>query len=256
MIEPEQDPTRVPDAVAIDLWAPDRQLFAALRVDSRRGGRPAALVAADGEVLRAEGPAVELGEGRARVETDRMRLEFELRPVTPTATATAGGLRRSAQLCVAEGTFTWDGKSTPLHAQGVQARSWGDHAGGSRGRFVTAATDEGSLLHVVAVRPQAATPHGDELVAGQIADQQGDNGATPFEEVRLSTIYGPDGLPRTAGAELYRPGDEFPSRLAGEAVSGSVVDLGDTAVAISFFRWTLVGRPGWGTYEIEPSPRT
>ena len=93
---------------------------------------------------------------------------------------------------------------------------------------MTAATDEGSLLHVVAVRPQPATPHGDELVAAQIADAQSDNGATPFEDVRLSTIYGPDGLPRTAGAELYRPGDELPSRLAGEAVSGSVLELGDT----------------------------
>ena len=47
--------------------------------------------------------------------------------------------------------------------------------------------------------------------------------------MRLSTIYGPDGLPRIAGAELYRPGDEFPSRLSGEAVSGSVLELGDTA---------------------------
>jgi hypothetical protein len=72
--------------------------------------------------------------------------------------------------------------------------------------------------------------------------------------VRLSTIYRADGLPRTAGAELYRPGDEWPARLSGAAVSGSVLELGGTGIAISFFRWTLMGRPGWGTYEIEPSP--
>ena len=47
--------------------------------------------------------------------------------------------------------------------------------------------------------------------------------------MRLSTIYGADGLPRNAGAELYRPGDEFPARLSGEAISGSVLELGGAA---------------------------
>lgn len=247
MSEREQDP-----AVAIDLWAPDRRLFAALRGDP--GGRTAALVATETDVIAAGGPAVELGDGRARVETDGVRLEIELEATAPAAVVSAGDLRRSAQLCAAEGTVAWNGKPTPLRGQAVYAQSWGSQTGAGRQRFVTAATDEGSLLNVVALRPEAATPHGDELVAGQVADPQSDGDATPFEDVRLSTIYGPDGLPRTAGAELYRPGDEFPSRLAGEALSGSVLELGDTPVAISFFRWTLVGRPGWGTYEIRPSP--
>ena len=253
MSEREQDPTHVPDAVAIDLWAPDRRLFAALRA-ARSGEQTAAIVATQDEAVIAGGPAVELGDGKARVETDRVRLEFELEAAAPAAVVSAGGLRRSAQLSAAAGTIAWNGKATSLQGQGVHARSWGEQAGAARRRFVTAATDEGSLLNVVAIRPEAATPHGDELVAGQVADAQSDNGATPFEDVRLSTIYGPDGLPRTAGAELYGPGDEFPARLAGEALFGSVLELGDTAIAISFFRWTLVGRPGWGTYEIEPSP--
>lgn len=254
MIEPEHDGAQVPDAVAIDLWAPDRQLFAALRVDGRLGGQPAAILVDHDEVTRAEGAAVELGDGRARVETEGVRLEFELRAPMPAAVANVAGLRRSAQLCEVEGTVARGGRSTSLQGRGVQVRSWADEDPAARRRSVTAATDDGALLHILAVRPQAATPHGDELVAGQVTDPQSDSGAAPFEEVRLSTIYGPDGLPRSAGAELYRPGDEWPSRLAGESLAGFVLELGGTGIAISFFRWTLVGRPGWGVYEIEPSP--
>jgi hypothetical protein len=254
VIEPDQDGTQVPDAVAIDLWAPDQGVFAALRVDRRLSEEAAALVVADDEVTSAHGSAVELGDGSARVETGGVRLEFELRAVTPAAMANAAGLRRAAQLCDVEGTIVRGGESTSLQSRGVQAHSWNDQTEAARRRFVTAGTDDGALLHLVALRPKAATAHGDELVAGQVADPQSENGAMPFEEVRLSTIYRADGLPRTAGAELYRPGDEWPARLSGAAVSGSVLELDGTGIAISFFRWTLMGRPGWGTYEIEPSP--
>ena len=59
-------------------------------------------------------------------------------------------------------------------------------------------------------------------MAGYVVDP-GSDGPAPYEEVRLSTIYGADGLPRKAGAELYRPGDELPARLSGEAVLGAVL---------------------------------
>jgi hypothetical protein len=248
---PEQDG---PDAVAIDLWAPDRQLFAALRVDGRLGGQPGALVVDGNEARLAQGPAVEVGDGKARVEIDGTRVEFQLASPTAAAPANAAGLRRSAQLYEAEGTVVRAGRSAALRGRAVQVRSWADDRPPARRRCVTAVTDDGALVHLLAVQPQTGTPHGDELVAGQVADPQSDNGAAPFEDVRLSTIYGPDGLPRSASAELYRPGDEWPSRLAGHALSGSVLELGGTGIAISFFEWTLVGRPGWGTYEIEPSP--
>jgi hypothetical protein len=71
--------------------------------------------------------------------------------------------------------------------------------------------------------------------------------------VRLSTVYGADGLPRRAGLELYRPGDELPARLSGEAFLSAPLGRGAAAVSVSFFRWTLTGAPAWGTYELEPA---
>ena len=109
-------------------------------------------------------------------------------------------------------------------------------------------------MSVAAVRPAGGTPHGDELVAGYESSTTEDDGAQPFEEVRLSTVYDADGLPRTAGAELYRPGDELPARLSGEAIWAARWSWRTQRSPISFFRWTLTGGPAWGTYELEPAP--
>ena len=219
--------------LALDLWAPDHDVFAAFR---RRGDRQAALVVADGKAELAT--EAELTADGAQLTAPSLELEVQ----APTAEL----------LGQVTGTVVRAGKQTPLRGQAVRSAPNGSDA--ARMRRVFVATDDGQLLQVAAVRPRAGDPHGDELVTAQIAQPQSDNGASSFEDVRLSTIYGADGLPRTAGAELYRPGDEFPARLSGEAVSGAVLDLGDARVAISFFRWTLIGRPGWGTYEIEPAP--
>jgi hypothetical protein len=250
-----------PDAVALDLWAPDRELFAAVRVDLRGGERvAAALVANAGDVTTADSATAEIGDAHVRVEAGETRLECELRPrsapvdMSAPASATvarAAGLSRHVQAYELEGTFTTAGKATPLRATGVRAHASGDAAGARRRRFVSAATADGRLVAVMAVRLDASMPHGEELVAGYVVDPESD-AATPFEEVRLSTVYAADGLPRTAGVELYRPGDELPARLSGEAILSAPLEVGGTAVSISFFRWTLTGSPAWGTYELEP----
>jgi hypothetical protein len=250
VIGPDQGAAEAPDSIALDLWIPDRGVFAALR-----GGEPGgALIVADGEAHSAGGATVTIGEGSARVESDTIGIEATFAPGSARAATTVAGFRRVAELVDVAGTLTRDGKQAPLRGQGLLTRTWGERDDAARRRFVTAATADGAVLQLVALKPQAKTQHGDELVAAQLADPQTGNGAGDFDEVRLSTIFGANRLPRVAGAELYRPGDEFPARLSGEAISGSVLDVGGTDVAISFFRWTLVGRPGWGTYEIEPSP--
>ncbi len=148
-----------------------------------------------------------------RVEAGDTRIECELRSLSPPvdlstpATATiarAAGLRRHAQLYEVEGTLTAAGKATSLRATGVRAHAWGEPAEARRRRFVTAATAEHKLVTVMAVRPDPDTPHGEELVAGYVVDPGSDE-AAPFEEVRLSTIYGADALPSQSGPRAVSP---------------------------------------------------
>ncbi len=232
------------ELAGLDVWSPERELFAAIRGH-------AALVFAQGTVTAARGPAVELGDARARVEAEGVTIDVTLAPL---AQGAAAGVDRSMQLCEVEGTMAVGGRPKSLHGLALRTRSTADPVGARRRRFVTAATAEGSLVSVAAIRPDSASPHGDELVAACEISAQGGTGAQVFEEVRLSTIYGADGLPKKAGAELYRPGDELPARLSGEAISGGPMPLNGATLAITFFRWTLMGRPAWGTYELEPAP--
>jgi len=249
-----------PDVVAFDLWAPDREIFAAVRVDRRGGGGAVAVtvVAVGGDVTAHGEATAEIGESQVQLAAAGTRIECKLRPLSPlvdeaapamATVARAAGLRRQVQLFEVDGTLTAGGNATKLRGTGLRADGRGETAAGRRRRFVSAATADGRLVTVMAVAPATTTPHGEELVAGYVVDSGSDDPA-PYEEVRLSTIYGADGLPRKAGAELYRPGDELPARLSGEAVLGAV--LGDAS--ISFFRWTMTGQPGWGTYELDPAP--
>lgn len=248
------------DVVAFDLWAPEREVFAAVRVERRGTGDPVAvaLVAMGGDVTAHGDATAEIGDSRMQLAAADTRIECNLRPLSPPvddsapATATvarAAGLRRQVQLYEVDGTLTAAGKDTKLRATGVRAQARGERADGRRRRFVTAATVDGRFVTVMAVAPDTTTPHGEELVAGYVVDP-GSDGPAPYEEVRLSTIYDADGLPRKAGAELYRPGDELPARLSGEAVLGAVLGT----ASVTFFRWTMTGQPGWGTYELEPAP--
>jgi hypothetical protein len=221
-------------------------MFAAIRGN-------AALVFADGNVTSARGPAVELGEASARVETEGVTFDITLNMLAA-GTAADAELHRSVQVCEVEGTMAAGGRPKSLHGLGLRTRSAPDPVGARRRRFVTAATGDGSLVSVTAVRPDPATPHGDELFAACEITPQAGNGAQLFEDVRFSTIYGPDGFPRKASAELYRPGSELPARMSGEAILGAPLELDGATLAITFFRWTVTGRPAWGTYEMEPAP--
>jgi hypothetical protein len=189
------------------------------------------------------------------------RIELELRALTAPAglaepaTSAAGraaGLHRYAQLCVATGTAEVGGRRRAVEAPAVRAHRWGPVGEVSRARFLTVASEEGELLTVAAVQAPGAQAHGEELVGAHTTRAgDGGDGPLPFETVRVSTVFGDDGLPVKAGAELFRPGDELPSRLAGMAAGSIATALPGTRASLTLFRFTLDGVPAFGSYEIE-----
>jgi hypothetical protein len=116
-------------------------------------------------------------------------------------------------------------------------------------RSIGIAFSDGGLLALSAVRPAAASGHGEEVVAAVLCGPDG----APAEvaETLLSTEYGPDGVQRRATLELWIDGDEGqPLRGAGTLISSSPVQHPGLEAEIAFFRWSLEGREGLGHYEI------
>ena len=190
------------------------------------------------------------------------RIELELHALTPPAelgepaTAAVGraaGLQRYAQLCEARGTAEIGGRHRTIEAPAVRTHRWGPAGEASRARFLTVASENDELLTVAAVQPPGARAHGEELIGGHTtrAGNGGGDGPLPFETVRLSTVFAQDGLPVKATAELFRPGDELPSRLAGVAAGGIAAALPGAHGSLTLFRFSFDGVPALGSYEIE-----
>jgi hypothetical protein len=197
--------------------------------------------------VRLEGPAVE-----ASVELRALTPPLALAEPATAAVGRAAGVERYSQLCEARGTARFGQRSRALDGLAVRTHRWGPAGEAGRARFVTAASEAGALLSIAAVRPPGAAAHGDELVAGHTL--AAGNGAAPeplpFETVRLSTVFDEHGLPVKAGAELFRAGEELPSRLAGTALAGAS-SAGGLSASLTVFAFTLDGVPAFGLYEVE-----
>jgi hypothetical protein len=99
----------------------------------------------------------------------------------------------------------------------------------------------------LARRPRDAPGHGDEQVrAGLFVDGE----LHQVEEARVSTVYDGGGRQRSAGLELWIPGEEYPRRGSGLVIAGSSLDLEGIQVHAAVFRWRLDGREGIGAYEL------
>jgi hypothetical protein len=70
------------------------------------------------------------------------------------------------------------------------------------------------------------------------------------ENTRISTVYDGDGRQRSAGLELWLPGEDFPRRGSGSAVAGTSLELEGLHVHVAVFDWRLEGREGLGAYEL------
>jgi hypothetical protein len=114
-------------------------------------------------------------------------------------------------------------------------------------RSISALVDEQHALVAISRRPRGAVGHGDEEVTARLLE---DDAMLEVETARISTVYDGDGRQRSAGLELWLPGEDFPRRASGLVIAGSSLDLDGLQVHVAVFRWRLDGREGIGAYEL------
>jgi hypothetical protein len=228
-------------ALSIAFFDPERQLHGTARSGTTvlfEGSTPTAIpegprIERDGETLRAE-----LGE----------RLSLALEPVTPEAEL--GGV--SARIY----RVTGQALGKPVDCLGTvgETRSAPEWEELDALRSISVLVDAENGMLALARRPRGARGHGEELVnaalihAGELLN---------VEEARISTVYDGDGRQRSAGLELWLPGEEFARRGSGTAVAGTSLELEGLSVHIAIFHWQLEGAEGYGAYELmvrEPAP--
>lgn len=116
-------------------------------------------------------------------------------------------------------------------------------------RSIGIAFPDGGLLALTASLPEGGRAHGEEEVTAVLCDPDGT--PTGFEEALLSTEYGEDGVQRRVTLELWPDVEEMrPLRGAGTLISSVSVRKQGLDSQIAFFRWSIEGREGRGTYEV------
>jgi hypothetical protein len=116
-------------------------------------------------------------------------------------------------------------------------------------RSIGVVFSDGGLLALTSALPEGAEAHGEEEVTAVFCDPDG--APLAFEEALLSTEYGEDGVQRRATLELWPDLDEMrPLRGAGTLISSVRVRRQGLDSQIAFFRWSVEGREGLGTYEV------
>jgi hypothetical protein len=114
-------------------------------------------------------------------------------------------------------------------------------------RTVACVFDPGLAVLALARRPHGARGHGEEKVTGWLVR---DGAPHSVEDTRISTVYDGEGRQRTAGIELWLPGEDFPRRVSGSARAGASLTLEGLRVHAAVFAWRMEGRDGVGAYDI------
>jgi hypothetical protein len=187
-----------------------------------------------------EGPAIEeSGEGwRAELPG---KLALDLEPVAPEADlgdvrARVVRVRGEAAGRRVDGIGTLSETRVPPRWEELDAV-----------RSISALVDERHALLALARRPRDAVGHGDEEITARLIE---DDAVLAVENARISTVYDGSGRQRSAGLELWVPGEEYPRRGSGQVIAGSSLDLEGLQVHAAVFRWRLDGREGIGAYEL------
>jgi hypothetical protein len=188
----------------------------------------------------AEGPEVEDTDGGWRAALgDQVSLEFE----TVSPPADLGGVRTHVTRVRGEAAGRRvDGLGTVSETE--VPPNW-EELDAIRG--ITALVDEHHALMALARRPQGAVGHGDEEIVARLVE---DEALLEVEDARISTVYDGGGRQRSAGLELWIPGEDYPRRGSGQVIAGSSLDLDALQVHVAVFRWRLDGREGIGSYEL------
>jgi len=112
--------------------------------------------------------------------------------------------------------------------------------------------DDGALLALTSALPERGRDHGDEEISAVFCEPEG--APLPFEESLLSTEYDEDGVQRRVTLELWPDLEDMrPVRGAGSVVRSLRVRRHELDSQIAFFRWSVEGREGLGTYEVARS---
>jgi hypothetical protein len=223
-----------PEAFALSFFDADRNLYGTARSGATlifHGREPVAQ--AEGPALSEDGDGwrAELGE-RLALHLEPIGDEVDLGGVTARVCRVTGAVDGTQVNCL--GTFSIT--SVAPRWEELQAV-----------RSISALVDENSGLLALARRPRDVPGHGDELVrAGLIVDGV----VHEVEEARISTVYDGGGRQRSAGLELWLPGEEYPRRGSGRAQAGASIVLGGVRVDAAVFEWRMEGRVGAGAYEL------
>jgi hypothetical protein len=227
--------TRYPNqgrSIAAALLFADGELLCRERIEANPGPEDWEAAELNGLRLTTETPlerwGVELSSTDAalELEVDAAFAPIDIAEAATAAVARAAGSKRYEQLCELRGSARVRGANRPISGSGRRQHTWGAHDWKRLGRWrsLYAISGEQTAITVAGALPAESAGHGDELQAGYLVAAA--EPARPFEELRLSTVFEGDGLPGSAGLELYMPGDEFPRRLAGESVCATSIELG------------------------------
>jgi hypothetical protein len=116
-------------------------------------------------------------------------------------------------------------------------------------RSIGVVFSDGGLLALTSQLPKGGRGIDEEEVTAALCEP--DRAPLTFEEALLSTEYGEDGVQRRATLELWPSIEEMrPLRGAGSLISAVRVRRQQLDSQIAFFRWSVEGREGLGTYEV------
>jgi hypothetical protein len=164
--------------------------------------------------------------------------------------ARAGGMEGYEQLCRVVGSVSAGGRTHQVRCLGQRGQLWGTPDWGriELARTVSAWLGDDRALTLTAVRPAKAKGHLDEAVCGFVFEG---GEAVAIADPRLSTTYDGEQRQRRAGLELWMTEEgEYARRVAGEALCGTTLDLGEQRLDSAFFAWRMEGREGVGRYDI------